>query len=560
MEVLDKPICWLQFNVPHSPRDAHRVNEFSGDLAQSQNPSGGLRIAHYPFYSGENPGTKTRLPAYPDQGDQSIMVSECVCNGWRNRWWFRLALPVLFLACGLPGVCGVPHSSSDDSRQEIDHFLRTLHERGQFNGAILVGDKNGILYEAAFGQADRPAGTKFTTETQSCLASVSKPFTALAIMMLVQDGSLRLDDPVSKYVDGLKEPIASVTIRQLLNHTSGIPDYGNTNIEHPDVTTEEVLHALRTLDHLEFPQGQQYSYSNSGYVLLGAAVAKASGMPFPQFLSTRILQPVGMKQTFVLTHEGQKTRGTAKAYNDFGDLDDYAEFVTGDGGMYSTVEDLYLFDRALYRGSLVTQTTLDEMFTPATVRKGSTTYGLGWNIEDTGPGKRVWHTGSTAGFRAYFERRLANRRVVIMLTNIGNSKRIEISAAINNILDGSPFTYPKRSGAVELEGVYRSSGIAGVLATYQTLKQKSIQDYDLSEGELNTLGYRVLYADHKGADAIKVFELNAKEHPSSSNAFDSLAEAYEVNGDTKAAKTNYERALSLDPTNEHARTALAKLK
>jgi CubicO group peptidase (beta-lactamase class C family) len=105
-------------------------------------------------------------------------------------------------------------------------------------------------------------------------------------------------------------------------------------------------------------------------------------MPFPQFLSIRILRPVGMKRTFVLTHDGQKTSETATGYDDFGDLDDYAEFVTGDGGMYSTVEDLYLFDRALYGGNLVSQVTLNEMFTPASVRAGKTTYGFGWNIKD----------------------------------------------------------------------------------------------------------------------------------------------------------------------------------
>jgi CubicO group peptidase (beta-lactamase class C family) len=478
----------------------------------------------------------------------------------RNRCW--LAVVAIALLCGLgsPEANSQPQSQRAVSSQKIDDFMRTLNERGQFNGAVLVGDADGILYESGFGQANRASGTKFATETQSCLASVSKPFTALAVMMLVQSGSIHLDDPVSKYVEGLKQPVGAVTIRQLLTHTSGIPDYGNTNIDRPGLTTDEVLRALRTIDHLEFPPGQQYRYSNSGYVLLGAVVAKAAGMPFPQFLSARILTPIGMKRTFVLTDKGQKTAGTATAYNDFGDPDDYVEFVTGDGGIYSTVDDLYKFDRALYTNSLISQPTLSEMFIPGTVREGSTTYGLGWNIENTPAGKRVWHTGNTAGFRAYFERQLASHRVIILLTNLGSSKRVEISAAINNILDAKPFVYPRRSGAVELETVYRSSGIDSVLTTYQSLKQKSSADFDLSEAELNTLGYQILYADHKPRDAIKVFALNTNEHPSSSNAFDSLAEAYRVNGDATAAKTNYGKALALDPANEHARTALAQLK
>jgi CubicO group peptidase (beta-lactamase class C family) len=477
-----------------------------------------------------------------------------------DRWWLALVVLFLYFACSSTSVFCFPRSQQADSKRRIDDFMRTLNERGQFSGAVLVGDADGILYEAAYGQANRADKTKFTTGRQSCLASLSKPFTALAVMMLVQSGALHLDDPVSKYVEGLQNPVGDVTILQLLNHTSGIPDYGNLNIEHPGITTEEVLRALRTIDHLDFPPGERYRYSNSGYVLLGAVVAKATGMPFPQFLSIRILRPVGMKRTFVLTHDGQKTSETATGYDDFGDLDDYAEFVTGDGGMYSTVEDLYLFDRALYGGNLVSQVTLNEMFTPASVRAGKTTSGFGWNIEDTDAGKRVWHTGNTAGFRAYLQRQLTNRRVIIMLTNVGNSKRVEISAAINNILDGKPFAYPKRAGAVELEKVYRSSGIDHVLKTYRSLKQNSTEDYDLSEAELNILGYKILYGDRKPADAIKVFTLTTQEYPSSSNAFDSLAEAYQVSGDAKAAKATYEKALALDPTNEHSRTALMQLR
>lgn len=477
-----------------------------------------------------------------------------------NVCLLALVVVILCFARSSAAAFSFPGSQRADSKRRIDDFMRRLNERGQFNGAVLVGDENGVLYEAAYGQANREDKTKFTIASQSCLASVSKPFTALAVMMLVQRGTMNLDNPISKYVEGLRKQVGDVTIRQLLNHTSGIPDYGNLNIEHPGITTEEVLRALRTIDHLEFPPGEQYRYSNSGYVLLGAAVAKVAAMPLPQFLSTHIFRPAGMERTFVLTHEGQKTSATAVGYDDFGDLDDYAEFVTGDGGMYSTIDDLYRFDRALYTGNLVSQLILRKMFSPASVRVGKTIYGFGWNVEDTDAGKRVWHTGNTAGFRAYFERQLTSHRVIIMLTNVGNSKRVEISAAINNILDGKPFAYPRQSGAVELEKVYRSSGIDSVLQSYRSLKQDPKQDYELSESELNLLGYKILYGDRKPTDAIRVFKLTTEEHPSSSNAFDSLAEAYQVSGDAKAAKANYLKALALDPTNEHSRTALTQIR
>jgi CubicO group peptidase (beta-lactamase class C family) len=477
-----------------------------------------------------------------------------------NRFRFTSVVISLVIGCYAPTILCQPVNKRDTARSRIDAFMRIISKRGQFSGAVLVGDADGILYEAAFGQANRAEAKSFTTKTPSCLASLSKPFTALAVMMQVQNGSMDLDQTISKYVDGLQKPIGAVTIRQLLTHTSGIPDYGNTPVDHPRATTEEVLQALRSVNHLEFPPGERYQYSNSGYVLLGAALARIAKTPFPHLLQTQIFAPAGMKQTFVFTSKGQKTSETAVGYNDFGGVDDYAGFVTGDGGIYSTVEDLYRLDRAFYSDTLISPTTRDEMFTPATVRRGTTTYGLGWNIVTTATGKRIWHTGNTAGFRAYLERQLANHRVIILLTNQGNSKRTEISAAINNILDGKPFVFPRRSGAVELEKVYRSSGVGSVLSAYRSLKQSSSQDYDLSETEINVLGYRILYADHNATDAVKVFAMNTDVYSASSNAFDSLAEAYRVMGDLKAAKANYERAVELDPTNEHARMALAQIK
>ena len=452
------------------------------------------------------------------------------------------------------------YCEGEATKRKLDAFMHTLGERGQFSGAVLVADANGILYESALGLSDHQRAKPFATETQSCLASLSKPFTALLVMMQVQNGSMGLDDPVSKYVTGLNPRVGAVTIRQLLTHTSGLPDYGNTPVDHPGATTADVLHNLRMLDHLEFAPGERYRYSNSGYVLLGAVVEKVAGVPFSELLQTRILAPVGMKHTFLLTHEGQKTSQAAIGYDDFGDLDDYAGFVAGDGGMYSTVEDLYRFDRALRGEALVSQAILNKMFTPATVRAGTTSYGLGWNVENTAQGKRVWHTGSTAGFRAYFERWPTKQRLIVLLTNQGNSKRVEISAAINNLLDGQPFAYPKQSGAVALEKVYRGSGITRTLSAYRSLKQGSSEEYDLSEAELNTLGYQIFNSDHSASNAAKVFALNASEHPSSSNAFDSLAEAEQAVGDSKAAKANYQRALELDPSNEHARTAITQMK
>jgi CubicO group peptidase (beta-lactamase class C family) len=476
-----------------------------------------------------------------------------------------IVLAFLLLGTGARADAQVKKSTNSSSgprtaeARGIEKFMGELYRRGQFNGAVLVADGEGIIYRGAFGLANRTSNVAFTQDTPSCLASLSKPFTALAVMMLVEQGSIKYDDHISEYIGELPPALGAATIRQLLGHTSGIPDYSDLNVEHPGMTNADVLRALTHVDHTEFNPGEKYRYSNSGYVLLSILVERVSGTPLSEFLQKRIFRPLRMQRSFAFTSDQQKAEDVARAYNGFGTSDDYRAFVTGDGGVYSTVDDLYVFDRALYTDTLVRQSALAEAFTPGSVRQGSTTYGFGWNVKEEDFGKRVWHTGSTAGFRAFIERRLAERNVVIMLTNVGNSKRVEINEAIHAILEGRSASYPKKSSAVALYEVIHTSGVEEAINRYRDYKEKSADEYDLSESELNMLGYQLLYGDKNSQSAIQIFILNTLEHPSSSNAFDSLAEAYQVAGKKGLAKWNYWKAILLDPSNVHAKMMLAQL-
>jgi len=294
-------------------------------------------------------------------------------------------------------------------------------------------------------------------------------------------------------------------------------------------------------------------------VLLGLIVERVTGQPLSRYLQDRVFRPLNMKNSFVLTSSTQKTSAVARGYNAFGSADDYDAYVTGDGGVYSTVDDLFALDQALNQQKLVKQETLDEAFTPGRVREGRTTYGFGWNVESDVSGKRVWHTGNTAGFRAFIERRLDEQITVIMLTDGGNSKRIEINQAIQNILAGRPYTLPKKSIAVALRNVVLRSGVEAALTTYRADKTAHADEYDFDEGEINALGYQLLYGDRRQPDAVRIFLLNTAEHPSSSNAFDSLAEAYQIMGDKASARKYYDIAIQKDPRNLHALSMLGKL-
>jgi CubicO group peptidase (beta-lactamase class C family) len=328
--------------------------------------------------------------------------------------------------------------------------MSTLFERGQFNGAVLVAENGEIIYRKGFGKANFQTGTDFTPETPSDIGSVTKQFTAMAIMILAGRNKLGYDDPLSKYVPEFSSSphFSKITLRHLLTHTSGIPDYGDLGIDDSGLDQNGLIAALLKKEDALAKPGLKYRYSNPGYALLGIVIERVSGERFGDFLEQEIFQPVGMNDTFVFDSREKKNERTAVGYDQSGEVDDGGPTaIPGDGGIYSTVDDLLEWDQALYTEKLVPQSALVEAFTPGKVEQGDSSYGFGWNIVDESGNKYLWHQGNHAGFRAFIGRRLSGRVTVIMLTNKGNSKRLEINAAIQNILAGKPYVLPGQSAA-----------------------------------------------------------------------------------------------------------------
>jgi len=483
-----------------------------------------------------------------------MMFDSVTQRSLKKTLWMATAL-----SC-LPIWCAVVYAVPADQTAEIDGLMSTLYQRGQFNGAILVAVQGNTIYRKGFGKANFQTGADFTPETPSNIGSVTKQFTAMAIMILAERGKLSYDDPVCKYVQEFSRStnLSQITLRQLLNHTSGIPDYGDLGIDDSGLSQQGLILALLQKDDQLGKPGLEYRYSNPGYALWAIVAERVSGMRFGEFLEQEIFAPLGMSNTFVYDTPGKKNASTAVGYGQFGQVDDGGPTaIPGDGGIYSTVDDLFKWDHALYTERLVHQSTLAEAFAPGKVLQGASDYGFGWNIKQESGGTYLWHTGSNAGFRAFIGRRLADRVTVIMLTNKGNSKRQDINAAIQNILVARPYVLPAQSGAEKLYKIIHESGIRAALKQYRTLKRSG--DYDLGESELNTLGYQLLYGDRRASDAIAIFRLNAMEHPVSSNAFDSLGEAYRANGENNLAVISYRFALVLDPSNGHATEELKQL-
>lgn len=317
--------------------------------------------------------------------------------------------------------------SADDTRF-VDSLFAAYTGGGPVPGASVIVIRDGkVVVRRAYGMADLERGVAATPETDYRLASVSKQFTAMAVMLLVTDGKLRYDQPIGDILPELPRATRGVTVRHLLNHTSGLWDY--EDLIPAERTTQlddrDVLAMLSSQDSLYFPAGTQYRYSNSGYVLLGLIVARASGRPFPEFLRTRIFAPLGMTAS-VAHAEGvdtvpRRAFGYSPRGGGFVPTDQSLTSATlGDGGIYTNVDDMARWDAALYaeRSRLVDAATLGLATTPPQLPGGAVTeYGFGWFVDQYRGMKRWRHTGETSGFRNAIQRYPDRLLTIVILTN-----------------------------------------------------------------------------------------------------------------------------------------------
>lgn len=299
--------------------------------------------------------------------------------------------------------------------------LMTRYE-GTVPGASLLVVRNGIpVIRRSWGMSSLEDNVAATPETNFRLASVTKQFTAAAILLLAEDGRLSLDDRVRKWFPSLPTAIESVTITHLLTHTSGIVDYedvipAGTTVQLHDAN---VLQLLESRGSTYFKPGTSYRYSNSGYALLALIVERASGKTFATFLRERIFVPLGMSIT-VTYEEGISTvpnrafgytmKNSAWTRKD----QSVTSAVLGDGGMYSSIDDMAKWDAALYDSRLLSDESRRLAFAPHTsTDQDDVKYGFGWRIT----GETLWHSGETSGFRNVIIRYPARKLTVVMLTN-----------------------------------------------------------------------------------------------------------------------------------------------
>lgn len=479
-----------------------------------------------------------------------------------TNWGAALAL--VASACPAMAQMQAPPSTiaSDPESLDtaLDAYLRAATRNEQFSGTVLLARGGKPVFVRSYGMANYELGVPNSADTVFRLASVTKQFTALAVMQLQEQGKLKVDDPICRYLTDCPSTWAPITIRELLNHTSGIPNFSSLPewdeaLSRRDYTPAELAALFHDLP-LKFAPGEKYDYSNSGYHLLGLIIERVSGMAWGEYVKLHILVPLGM------THSGDdNTRALisnrASGYYSLGTTFINAPIISrtvgySAGGLYSTVGDLLLWDRALVPGRLVSQPSLDAMFTPA-----KNNYGFGWRIGERFGRREMDHSGSDNGFSTYIIRFPADELTAIVLSNSDRASAGKVGNAMAAIAFGQPATLPVAQLREILWDRIDHDGVAGAIAHYGELKRMGAK-LDFSDDALVGLGYD-LYEARRYADATAIFRFNLTIYPKSAYSHDGLADIAVAEGNPKQAIVLFRQSLALEPTNNYASDALKRL-
>ena len=327
--------------------------------------------------------------------------------------------------------------------EQLDSLFGALYKQKMFNGNVLIADKGKIIFEKSYGLANEQTGQKINNQTIFELASVSKQFTAMGIVLLEKQGKLNYNDKISKYIPELAF-YGNISIRNLLNHTGGLPDYIEFFEQKWDktkiATNQDIVNVFaKYKPEVIFQAGEKYEYSDTGYTLLALIIERVSGRAFGQFLSENIFQPLKMKNTFIYRSrfEPKKIDNYALGYvtdslghkvlpNSFGKefYTYYLDGIVGDGTVNATTADLLKWDRALYTDKLIDSKDKELLFNSVKTNDGKeTNYGFGWFVGNSKKyGKIVYHSGGWPGYSTYIERHLDNDKTIIILQNHSEAK------------------------------------------------------------------------------------------------------------------------------------------
>ena len=328
---------------------------------------------------------------------------------------------------------------------DLDAFFEKKFKATTFNGTVLFAERGRIIFEKSYGFADWKKKDSLTIESTFNLASASKPFTAVAILQLAEQGKINLTDPVEKYIPSF--PYTGIDIHQLLSHRSGLSKYDHFCDQpdsiwpdkHKSIHNADVISIMNAIvPQVAYSPNTHHYYSNTNYMLLAQIVEVASGLTFKEYLQTNIFDPCEMTSTVLYTRDNKDelinpTKGYTGNYTEC--IDIYLNGTVGDKGIYSDINDMLKFDQALYDGKLLSDSSLNLAFKEHNDQKNNgQNYGYGFRLTyDDVKGKVPFHTGWWKGFRSYFIKVIDKNQTIVVLNNVKRGRFLNIDRLIELI-------------------------------------------------------------------------------------------------------------------------------
>jgi len=375
---------------------------------------------------------------------------------------YSFLLIVLVAAVPLPSAAAVSEERVDRHAAQVDAMFAPWRKETTPGAAVLVIREGRIVLKRTYGMADREAKTPITANSAFQLASVSKQFTAMAIMILIDRGKLHYDDTLAQFFPSFARLANPITIRHLLNHTSGLREYDYTleteakrattsSTSRSNPTAEDALRSLEREQNLRFAPGTQYEYNSSNYLVLALIVERVTGERFADFLKKNIFDRLGMRDSSVLDERHIQPRrkvvsyrSTKGGYSKLGGR--IGGSIYGDMNVFATLDDLYRWDQALYTERLVRRETLDQAFASGRLNDGTDVgYGFGWQVRDFLGLAALAHSGWALGFRIFILRIPSRQFSVIVLANADDLNANVFAANIAKAYLREQLTYPKEA-------------------------------------------------------------------------------------------------------------------
>lgn len=447
--------------------------------------------------------------------------------------------------------------SQTELEKNFDKLIDECEKLKIFSGTMLVSCDGEIVYERSSGYSDHDKKIMNNSDTKYNIGSIGKLFTSVMILQLLEEGKLNLDAVVSEYLPGFS---SKVTVRQLLRHRSGYGDYlRNPEYRKDKERFKEIPEILKLIsgEKLLFEPGEKFSYSNSGYVILGGLIEKLTGKSYQQNMSERILIPLSMKGSgYIYWDDEDPEKATGYIVDIKGNIKDNRDLrlqPSPAGGMYSTVKDLFKLEHSLVKDNLILKDESKLLLFGNF--DANPEFELGKILNDP-DGENVY-AGGAPGINALLMQFTGKKYTVVILSNYDLGAET-IESAVNDIIQGRKFNIPALPAGRYLYNIMKEKGKDYVEKNFDEVLNSGGYNIE-NDMMLNNAGYQFLNNDMP-EESIIIFRKNVQMFPEIANCYDSLADAYLANGDKENAAASYRKILELNPGDEDAKNKLEQLK